>query len=177
MSDQKITIDTRLALQWQALTELRQAEQTDFINTSAIQLLDVLETQHYPKLLSSNMTSDYQSDLSRLESKVDLLLLLYTRNQYNQQFSDIPNFYVSLSADTLTIKTTASLEKNQLIEIDIFFNQNCPEPILFSGKVIATEFSDTLTINFCNMGQKTQTYLEKFIFRFHRNEIARSKKN
>ena len=179
MSDQKITIDTRLSIQWRKRDVLQQTEQIDFKNASAIQLLDVLELQQSSTLLNSienNNNQNKQSDLSRLESKIDLLILLFTRNQY-KQYSNIPNYDVRLSADTLTIKTTETLELNQLVEIDIFFNQNCPEPIVLSGKIVAADHPNVLAISLCNLGQTSQTFLEKYIFRLHRKEIARIKQS
>lgn len=180
MSDQKILIDTRLSIQWHILETLQQTEQIDFNNAPVIQLLDVLETQQSSKLLKSISSDSYQgnpSELSRLESKIDLLILLFTRTLHNQQNSNIPNFEVSLSADTIYIKTNETFKLNQLVEVDIYFNQNCPEPMVYSGKVITSDHPDTLAISFLNVGQISQTYLEKYIFRLHRNEIARIKQN
>ena len=179
MSDQKISIDTRLAIQWRLCDDVQQAEQFDFNNAPAIQLLEVLETQQSPKLLKSisNNLQTKQTDLERLESKVDLLLLLFTRNQYQQQVSHISNYEVKLTADSICINTKNTLAENQLIELKIYFNQSCPEPLMLTGKVALSTNADTLIIDFCNIGNHTQSFLEKYIFRFHRNEIARIKQN
>jgi hypothetical protein len=179
MSDQKIKIEVRLAIQWHLKQSLQQAEQLDFNNASAIQLLDVLESHQISHSLKSISTSSQnnKSDMERLESKIDLLLMLFTRNQYNKSYNNIPNYDVCLNADGCVIKTSESIELNQLIEIDVFFNQDCPEPLIFSGKVIESESSDSLAIEFCNIGTLSQTYLEKYIFRQHRNEIARIKQS
>ncbi|MFV1983949.1 MAG: hypothetical protein ACC657_10460 [Thiohalomonadales bacterium] len=180
MSDQKILIETRLSIQWHILDAFQQTEQIDFNNAPVIQLLDVLETQPSSKLLksiSSDGSQSNPSEISRLESKIDLLILLFTRTLHNKQNNNILNFEVGLSADTLYIKTTETLKLNQFVEVDIYFNQNCPEPMVYSGKVITSDHPDTLAIRFLNVGQLSQTYLEKYIFRLHRNEIARIKQN
>jgi len=177
MSDQKISINTTLSIQWQCQNVFQEAEQIDLNNASVIQLLDVFETHQHSTPIVNKSGQSKQSDLLRLESKIDLLLLLFTRNQHKQLHRKIPHYDVKLSADTLEITTTERLALNQLIELEIFFEVNCPEPLLFTGKVIATETTDVLAIRFINLEQFTQTYLEKYIFRFHRNEIARIKQN
>jgi len=109
MSEQKIIIDTRLSLKWHLRDELINDEQMDFNNAPTIQLLDVLEAQQSSKLLKSinnKESQSNQSELSRLESKIDLLIMLFSRNQYNQQYTKIPNYELRLSADSLHIKTS-----------------------------------------------------------------------
>jgi len=187
MSDQKISIDIRLAIQWRFCNDVDYSNKIDFNNAPAIQLLEVLDSQKSPKLLKSisntlQENSSGQSELARLESKLDLLILLFTRNQYTQQQNNLSNFEVNLTADTIKIKTTKSgISKtfvvNQLLELDIYFNQNCPEPLVFLGKVVALDNDDTVSINFYNVGSITQDFLEKYIFRQHRNEIAQIKHN
>ncbi|MFV2059488.1 MAG: PilZ domain-containing protein [Gammaproteobacteria bacterium] len=179
MSDQKIKIDVRLSLQWQVLQSLQQTEQLDFNNTSVIQLLDILDSHQNHKSLKSisNDNQSHQSDLSRVESKIDLLLMLFTRHQYNKQYANVPNYDVSLTADGCEIKTSESIDINQLVEIEIFFNQNYPEPLVFSGIVVKAATEGVLAIHFTSVGASSQTYLEKFIFRHHRNEVARIKQS
>ena len=179
MSDQKIKINVRLSILWHPVESLQQAEQLDFKNDSIIQLLDVLDSHQNTKPLKSAVDANQtnQSDLARLESKMDLLLLLFTRNLYKQQLNDVPNYDVSLTADGCAIKTSESLSIDQLVEIKIYFNQNCPEPLVFSGIVVESESPDILAINFRNTGTLSQSYLEKFIFRHHRNEVARIRQN
>ncbi len=179
MSDQKIKIGVRLSILWYPIETLQQAEQLDFKNDSVIQLLDVLELHQNSNPLKSvsNSTQINQSELARLESKVDLLLMLFTRNQFKQQLNDIPNYDVCLTADGCAIKTSESISVSQLVDIEIFFNQNCPEPLVFSGIVVEPESPDSVTISFRNVGVLSQSYLEKYIFRQHRNEIARLRQN
>lgn len=172
MSDQKIQIDTRLTLQWHLVESTQKAEQIDFINAPAIQLLEVLESHQ-----NTSVLKPIQNDLSRLESKVDLLIQLFIRDQYNKQVSNIPNYTVSISADSITIKTQETLKVEQIIELKIFFSQSCPEPLVFIGKVVTSNNPETLVIKFCNIGQLSQDFLEKYIFRLHRNEIALIKQN
>jgi len=180
MSDQKITIETRLAIQWHLQQQLQHAEQTDFINAPAIQLLDVLETQQTTKLQGNVNSQNHKSDISRVEAKIDLLILLFTRNQVKLN-SSINNYQVSLSADQIVINSSDAshigdtIKPDQLLEIEIYFNQNCTESVIFSGQVIASENQTSVIINFKNTGKVTQSFLEKFIFRLHRTEVARLK--
>jgi hypothetical protein len=169
MSDQKISISTRLFLQWQIREQLQSAEQLDFTNAPVIQLLEVLESHAIVKIAGQSNSSD----ITRLESKVDLLLGLFTRNQFKQQYSDVPNFEVTLSADKLVFNTNNLLKVAQFIEMEVFFNQNSPEPLLLSGEVAAVDDDGGVVINFCELGKLTQGFLEKYIFKLHRSEIAK----
>ncbi len=176
MSDQKITIDTHLALQWYPIDKIKNAAQLDFDNEATIQLLDVLETQQTIKTpVPPTVNQSANSDITRLESKLDLLLMLFSRNLLNQKFKNIPNYDVTLSADMIHIKTTEAVTSNQVVELNIFFNQNCPEPLQLLGKFVESDRADTAMIVFHDIGHKTQTYIEKYIFRIHRNEVARIK--
>jgi len=175
MSDQKIKVDTRLSIQWHHREQLQQAEQIDFINGPVIQLLEVLETQQSNKHLNNVEPQSSKSEISRLEAKIDLLILLFTRNQ-TLLTNNINNYQVILSSDRIVINnSTDTIELDQFLKIEIYFNQNCTESVIFSGQVIASENPDSVTINFKNIGKVTQSYLEKFIFRLHRTEVARLK--
>ncbi|VAW94094.1 hypothetical protein MNBD_GAMMA22-2142 [hydrothermal vent metagenome] len=173
MTDQKISIVTRLAIQWQNLDELKPKEKSDFSNASAIQLLDILEGQSnlHSFINSNNQTK--QSDIARLESKLDLLLLMFSRSQYNHQYSHIPDFEVCLSAQSIQIKTSNEFKLNQFVEMNIFFNRNCSEPLLLSGTVTNVDSINGVSIKFDNIGELTQSFLEKYIFRLHRIDVAR----
>ncbi len=175
MSDQKITIDTRLALQWHTVDKIKSAAQTDFNNEATVQLLEVLETQQISKIASSTTNQSSQTDMARLESKIDLLLMFFSRHLLSQNFKDIPNYDVTLSADMIIINTSELVTLNEMVELNVFFNQNCPEPLLLSGKFVESKLASTLKVDFHELGIKTQTYIEKYIFRLHRNEVARIK--
>ncbi len=175
MNQQKISINTRLSIQWRVCNELKQAEQSDFINVPAIQLLEILDNQsNYHSLFNINSQTK-QSDINRLESKLDLLLLMFSQSEFNQKYSHIPNFEVCLSSQSMKIKTAEKFQMNQLIEMDVFFSRHCSESLLLSGIVSNIDSYNTVSVDFENIGNLTQNYLEKYVFRLHRIDIARSK--
>ncbi len=175
MNEQKISVVTRLSIQWHVCDVLKQGEQFDFINAPAIQLLEVFDNQPSSYSLSNNNTQIKQNDINRIESKLDLLLLMFSRSEFNKKYSKIPNFEVNLSSQSIKIKMTETFQINQLIEMEVFFNRYCPEPLLLSGIVSNIDNHNSVTVNFENIGKLSQNYLEKYVFRLHRIDIARAK--
>lgn len=120
----------------------------------------------------SGSDENRDSDLQRIESKLNVLLDLVARI-FSVQVPLPPAIPLRLSATHVVIRGAGSLLPEQLVALEIYLHTKLPRCIHLLGKVAGDPDEDgNYTIALEPLSQALQDLIEKFIFRQHRRLVA-----
>lgn len=116
-------------------------------------------------------------ELKRQDLKIDLLL-----NMVGELLASKVNIpsekRLAFTASSLTCDKFEEAEhivQGNLVKVSIYISSLTPKPLILFGTIEKAESLGELLVSFSGINQTIQDYLEKFIFRQHRREIAQRK--
>lgn len=128
------------------------------------------------------MDKDGAKEIKRLEAKINLLLG-WVGMVLQQQQQLPPSQEIVLSANGLKFFTDAQLSLNDQLMVELFIEPHYPQAFVVPATVIEvnsdnagdTEVKNVM-VRFADASEMNQQWLDKYVFRLHRRQVAFSRK-
>lgn len=143
-------------------------------NEHLLRFANLLGEQHRER---SDEESEGDNRLSRIESKVDLLVDLFSR-LLEQNASTMQAGPVRLSGAGIEWFSSTAPDPSALIWVQLQLDRRLPGALRLPARVleVTAEGSEKrITAAFQALGEGVQDQLEKIIFRHHRRQVAQSR--
>ena len=179
MSETGISIDSSLPLGWEpesapsaAITELRCQS-----NIALMQALTTIESSAQDH--EHNMPEAVRKSLERVESKLDVLLLLVAKLT-REAIELPPEKPVNLHPDRITWQETSATppKVSQTLLIRLFLSPRIPQPLLLPVtvcEVIPQTEGVRVIADFCEISEESMEWITRTIFRYHRRAVQASR--
>ena len=164
-----LSFKAQLPLKWRVIEDIETYQQPSnnrFMNMSSV--LDDPEIHHTDGSTLPN------ADIARLEAKLDLILELLG-DVFAQKKAAPGNTAFQLSASGIAWLANDSPAVGNIIELQIFLSTKFLIPLYLAATVTRVEQQGTVNrvqAQFLPMEESLQEWLEKYIFRQHRREVA-----
>ncbi len=172
-----LVYEDSLPVAWEARPETetewelaRASEQNEHL----LRFANLLGEQHRER---TDEESEWDSRLSRIESKVDLLVDLFSR-LLEQNASAMQAGPVRLSGAGIEWQSPVAPESGANIWVQLQLDRRLPGTLRLPAKVLEVVEVDNeqrITAGFQALGEGVQDQLEKIIFRHHRRQVAQSR--
>ena len=117
-------------------------------------------------------------EFKKLDAKLNLVMNWLGRSLAHQQ--GIPQAqHISLSAKGIKFNIDKVLAVNDDLFIELFIEPNYPQPYITVGKVVSVQSqggSSEVVVSFGEFEDLEKQWLDKYVFRIHRREIAMARK-
>lgn len=168
-SNMGLTFKAQLPLRWRVIEDAENYNVPD--NSRFIHILPVLDE---PESYSADFKTP-NAEIARLETKLDLVLEML--GEVFQQRKPLPNnIPFQLSARGITWLEAEPPAKDTQLELQIYLSPQLFVPLYLGAQVTTVEDMGTthrVQANFLPMEESLQDWLEKYIFRQHRREVAK----
>lgn len=170
MSDIGISFDATLPLDWEVETSVSASalEQRRYSNISLLKALAAIEavTQE-----SDDIPVSMRKDMERMESKLDMLLMLVAR--LAQDATPLPpDHEISLSQGQITWKESSPTlpGAGQALRIRLFLSPRIPQPLVLQVVVVGS-MQGEIEADFTSVDDELGEWLTRTIFRYHRRAV------
>lgn len=174
-----LTFTDRVSVSWQAVESQPDKHRLALVNESNEVFLRAVSA------LSAS-TGDIAEDdvpasqeLAKLDLKVNLLLDLVGQLLYQQL--DIPERNeVWISSTQMQWRAEQLPRFGQLVFMQVYIQHGTPKPLCFFAEVVTSERernNGIARVEYLGLGGSAQAWLDKFIFRHHRREVAFDRAN
>jgi hypothetical protein len=170
--------EDELPLQWQGRDDQRHGESMTRIaekNERLLRSINLLAEQGHEK---PEEEGEHEAALIRLETKVDLLLDLFSRIGTDAAGLP-PSAPVRLSAKGMQwLSEGEAPVAGQSVWIRLYLEPRLPEAVQFPAQILGVETEGPqhkVLARFESLGEGAQNLLEKMIFRHHRRQVAQQR--
>jgi hypothetical protein len=170
--------EDELPLRWQVRSDQRHSESMTRIaekNERLLRSINLLAEQGHER---SEEEGEHEAALVRLETKVDLLLDLFSRIGLEAD-GQPPTATLRLSAQGLEwLSAGEAPDEGQVIWVWLYLEPRLPEAVQLPARVlkVAPEGAQQRSlVRFESLGESAQNLLEKLIFRHHRRQVAQQR--
>jgi virulence-associated protein VagC len=167
-----------LPLQWQERSEQSPGESMTRIaekNERLLRSINLLAEQGHEK---PEEEGEHEAALIRLETKVDLLLDLFSRIG-SDAVGLPPVAPVRLSAKGMEwLREGEAPDAGQSVWIHLYLEPRLPEAVQFPARILEVTTAGAqqrVIARFETLGEGVQNLLEKMIFRHHRRQVAQQR--
>lgn len=162
-----LALETELPIRWHpGAPDARARRQQS--NEDVLRLIYGLDDRR-PELTDEDPPVAHE--LSRLDFKVNLLLdvvgqILLTHLELP------PPAPVRVSSEEIAWRSARPPVAGEAVEVEVYLDLRYPRAVFLPGRVTAV-VKDRVTVRYEELGDGARDWLEKFIFRSHRREVAR----
>lgn len=164
----RLAYEGNLPLEIKPADDALSAESLDQLNQPAIEILELLESHPPPRPDDKG-----NADLHRLEAKLDILIRMLSRLTRDDSVSGNVQL-ARIDHEGLKWQGPSAARAGDIVQVSVYFHPLCPEPVLFSGRVLQQE-GNSGQLKFSVMGDITADWLDRFLFRKHRQAVASSR--
>jgi hypothetical protein len=170
--------EDELPLRWQVRSDQRHSESMTRIaekNERLLRSINLLAEQGHER---SEEEGEHEAALVRLETKVDLLLDLFSRIGL-EAGGQPPSAIIRLSAQGMEWLSEGEVPaEGQMIWVWLYLEPRLPEAVQFPAQILGVETEGPqhkVLARFESLGEGAQNLLEKMIFRHHRRQVAQQR--
>ena len=166
----RLVIEPCIGLTWRPLPEHINIQALNKNNLLTMSLLDVLEEQHTSVADSSHHSPEFKN----IEAKLNLLLHLVAQLLGPNQ--NLPeSLQVKLSIHDVEWLSDKKIEQGQNVLIDLYLDNEYQHALQLRAQVHKVKLLKDLYLvhaQFSRLDEVLREQLEKWIFRYHRRDIA-----
>jgi hypothetical protein len=176
-----LVYEARLPLRWKALAPSAQAASgapdghLDEANAEWLRVLSA--TQEHGPEHGGEENPELMHEIRRLEFKLDLVLAMVGQ-MLARQLELPPPVPVRLSAERLEWLAADGPVPGEEIEVELYLLPEYPRPLYLRGVVESSEEkTGWIRLRFAGLSEPVRDWLERTIFRYHRRQIALSRRS
>ncbi len=173
-----LVYEDQLPLRWEERSDQGTGENLTRIaerNERLLRCINLLAEQGYEK---PEEEGEYEALMVRLETKVDLLLDLFSRLGPEAGRQPEPTL-IRLAAGGIEWRCSGAAPRpGQSVWIHLFLEPRLPDSVQLPGRILEIEKAGEtwrVLAGFEALGEAVQNHLEKMIFRHHRRLIAQQR--
>ena len=173
----RLVIEPCIGLAWQSLTKSINTKALNKNNILTLSLIDVLEEQHTSQSDLTHSVSTSSSEFKNIDSKLNLLLHLVAQLLGHEQNQPEP-VKVKLSVQDIEWLSETQLEQGQELLLDLYLDNEYQHALRLIVQVQKIEMVKNIyrvQAIFTQLDDMLKEQLEKWIFRYHRRDVAQAR--
>lgn len=168
-----------LPLAWEIIEQTPSATELSLMHASNEEVLKVIYLLDESQTETDDPHSLMAQQVMRIDAKVNFLMDMV--GQLLLKSLTLPDaLNVTLTSDGMEWIDSRAPQSGAIIHVQLYLKVNYPRPIILPAvvkSVVQTDQAHKVTVEFDNLADAVQAWIEKLIFRHHRRIVALSRRD
>jgi hypothetical protein len=173
-----------IPLRWRKLEGELSDSEIMMIHNDNLKFMEVLLSGEDTADVEQHRDKEVLKELHKIDAKLNLLMNWFSRIIWQQQEFPTPQT-VDLSAKGLQFVHNDQGSGEEVVEndelfIEMFLEPRYPQPFITLAKVLRVNTQPQgreVLVRFIHLSEQTQEWLNKYVFRLHRRQVALARKS